>query len=285
DMAGGQWLLDNKPDFFGTLENLGLGLMVLVIIVIFNRSKNQFLRMSSIVIGLAIGYVVAIFMGKVDLSGLKDLPIISIPIPFKYGFKFNLTAFIPVALIYLITTIESIGDLTATSMVSGEPIEGDLYIKRIKGGVLGDGVNSALAAAFNTFPNTTFSQNNGVIQLTGVASRYIGMYIAAFLVILGLFPIIGGVFQQMPKSVLGGATIVMFATVAAAGIKIIASQKIDRRAMMIMALSFGLGLGVMMVPEVLGKTPVVIQQIFGSPVTTGGLTAIIANIVLPHPHK
>ncbi|MEA2096823.1 MAG: nucleobase:cation symporter-2 family protein [Candidatus Cloacimonadota bacterium] len=285
DMAGGQWLLDNKPEFFGTLENLGLGLMVLVIIVIFNRSKNQFLRMSSIVIGLAIGYVVAIFLGKVDLSGLKDLPIVSIPIPFKYGFKFNFTAFIPVALIYLITTIESIGDLTATSMVSGEPIEGDLYIKRIKGGVLGDGVNSAMAATFNTFPNTTFSQNNGVIQLTGVASRYIGLYIAGFLVILGLFPIIGGVFQQMPKSVLGGATIVMFATVAAAGIKIIASQKIDRRAMMIMALAFGLGLGVMMVPDVLGKTPVVIQQIFGSPVTTGGLTAIIANIVLPVPKK
>ncbi|MCD6176286.1 MAG: hypothetical protein J7K29_00440 [Candidatus Cloacimonetes bacterium] len=85
--------------------------------------------------------------------------------------------------------------------------------------VLGDGVNSALAATFNTFPNTTFSQNNGVIQLTGVASRYIGIYIAAFLVILGLFSIIGGVFQQMPKSVLGGATIIMFATVAAAAIR------------------------------------------------------------------
>ncbi len=285
DMAGGQWLLDNKPEFFGSLENLGLGFMVLVIIVIFNRSKNQFLRMSSIVIGLAIGYIVAVFMGKVDLSGLKDLPMISIPIPFKYGFKFNFTAFIPIAFIYLITTIESIGDLTATSMVSGEPIEGDLYIKRIKGGVLGDGVNSALAATFNTFPNTTFSQNNGVIQLTGVASRYIGMYIAAFLVILGLFPVIGGVFQQMPKSVLGGATIVMFATVAAAGIKIIASHTIDRRAMMIMALSFGLGLGVMMVPATLSKMPDVIQKIFGSPITTGGLTAIIANIVLPVPKK
>ncbi len=285
DMAGGQWLLDNKPEFFGSLENLGLGLLVLVIIVIFNRSKNQFLRMSSIVIGLAIGYIVAIFMGKVDLSGLGNLPVISIPIPFKYGFKFNFTAFIPIAFIYLITTIESIGDLTATSMVSGEPIEGDVYIKRIKGGVLGDGVNSALAATFNTFPNTTFSQNNGVIQLTGVASRYVGMYIAGFLVILGLFPIIGGVFQQMPKSVLGGATIVMFATVAAAGIKIIASHKIDRRAMMIMALSFGLGLGVMMVPATLSKMPDVIQKIFGSPITTGGLTAIIANIVLPVPKK
>jgi len=285
DMAGGQWLLDNKPEFFGTLENLGLGFLVLVVIVIFNRSKNQFLRMSSIVIGLVIGFIVAFFMGTVDFSGLSSLPIISIPIPFKYGFHFNFAAFIPIALIYLITTIESIGDLTATSMVSKEPIEGDLYIKRIKGGVLGDGVNSALAATFNTFPNTTFSQNNGVIQLTGVASRYIGLYIAAFLVVLGLFPIIGGVFQQMPKPVLGGATLVMFGTVAAAGIKIIASHPIDRRAMMIMALAFGLGLGVMLVPDALSKMPVVVQRIFGSPVTTGGLTAIIANIILPDPSK
>lgn len=281
DMAGGQWLLDNKPEFFGSAQNLGLGFLVLVVIVIMNRSNNQFLRMSSIVIGLVVGYIVAAFLGQVSFAGLKGLPAISIPIPFKYGFKFNFTAFIPIALIYLITTIESIGDLTATSLVSKEPIEGDLYIKRVKGGVLGDGVNSAIAATFNTFPNTTFSQNNGVIQLTGVASRFVGMYIAGFLVVLGLFPVIGGVFQQMPKSVLGGATIVMFATVAAAGIKIISSQKIDRRTIMIMALSFGLGLGVMMVPDVLSKTPDVIQKVFGSPVTTGGLTAIIANIVLP----
>lgn len=237
--------------------------------------------MSSIVIGLVVGYIVSIFLGKVDLSGLKDLPVISVPIPFKYGFGFNWAAFIPIAFIYLITTIESIGDLTATSMVSGEPIEGDLYIKRIKGGILGDGVNSALAATFNTFPNTTFSQNNGVIQLTGVASRYVGIYIAGFLVLLGLFPVIGGIFQQMPKPVLGGATIIMFGTVAAAGIKIIASQPIDRRAMMIMAISFGLGLGVQLVPAFLNQMPVIIQRVFGSPITTGGLVAIVSNIVLP----
>jgi xanthine permease XanP len=281
DMAGGQWLLDNKPEFFASFENLGLAFLVLIVIILMNRSKNQFLRMSSIVIGLVVGYIVSIFLGKVDLSGLKDLPVISVPIPFKYGFGFNWAAFIPIAFIYLITTIESIGDLTATSMVSGEPIEGDLYIKRIKGGILGDGVNSALAATFNTFPNTTFSQNNGVIQLTGVASRYVGMYIAGFLVLLGLFPVIGGVFQQMPKPVLGGATIIMFGTVAAAGIKIIASQPIDRRAMMIMAISFGLGLGVQLVPAFLNQMPVIIQRVFGSPITTGGLVAIVSNIVLP----
>ncbi|MCF7794511.1 MAG: purine permease [Candidatus Cloacimonetes bacterium] len=285
DMAGGQWLLDNKPEQFGNLENLGLAFLVLITIVFFNRSRNQFLRMSSIVIGLIIGYIVSLFLGRIDLSGLIDLPIISIPIPFKYGIGFRWEAFVPIALVYLITTIESIGDLTATSMVSKEPIRGDLYIKRIKGGVLGDGFNSAMAAIFNTFPNTTFSQNNGVIQLTGVASRYVGMYIAGFLVLLGLFPVIGGVFQQMPKPVLGGATIIMFGTVAAAGIKIISSQKIDRRAMMIIAISFSMGLGVQLVPQVLNHFPETLKNIFSSPITTGGLTAIVTNLVIPDRSK
>jgi xanthine permease XanP len=207
--------------------------------------------------------------------------VISIPIPFRYGLDFDFTLFIPIAILYLITTIESTGDMTATSLVSGEPIEGDLYIKRIKGGILGDGFNSMLAAVFNTFPNTTFSQNNGVIQLTGVASRYVGFFIAGFLVLLGLFPVVGGVVSAMPRPVLGGATIIMFGTVAAAGIKIISTDKINRRGIMILALSLSLGLGVMMVPEVLSGLPPMLQAIFSSPITTGGLTALILNLVLP----
>jgi len=283
DMAGGKWLFDNKPELFGTAQNLFLAFLVLIIVIILATTKNKFLRMGSIVIGLIVGYIVAAFMGLVNFGALKGLPVISIPIPFKYGFSFNFTAFIGVAFIYLITTIESTGDLTATSMVSGEPIEGDVYINRIKGGVLGDGVNSAIAAIFNTFPNTTFSQNNGVIQLTGIASRYVGMYLAGFLVILGLFPVIGAFFRSLPLPVLGGATIVMFGTVAAAGVRIIATSKIDRRDMLIMAVAFGLGFGVAYVPEFLGKAPKAIQQIFGSAITTGGLTALILNAVLPRP--
>jgi len=183
--------------------------------------------------------------------------------------------------IYLITTVESIGDLTATSMVSKQPIKGDKYFKTIAGGVLGDGVNSALAAIFNSFPNTTFSQNNGVIQLTGVASRYVGYYIALLLAIAGMFPIVAGIFSMIPNSVLGGATIIMFGTVAAAGIKIIASSVIDRRGMLIIAISLGTGLGVVFVPQILSNFPDMVQRIFGSAITTGGLTAIFLNIVLP----
>jgi xanthine permease XanP len=284
DLAGGKYLLDNKPELFGDLENLGLGMLVLIIILILNRSKNSFIRMSSIVLGMAFGYVLAVILGKVDFSPMHNLPMINIPIPFKYGLRFDITAFWGIAFIYVITTIESMGDLTATSLVSGEPIEGELYIKRIKGGVLGDGVNSAMAAIFNTFPNTTFSQNNGVIQLTGVASRYVGMWLASFLVALGLFPGIGGFFRTLPAPVLGGGTLMMFGTVAAAGIKIIASHEIDRRGMIIIAMSLGLGLGIAFVPEVLSQTPPFVKQIFGSGVTTGGLTALLLNIFLPDKH-
>ncbi|MCY0963986.1 uracil-xanthine permease family protein [Parathalassolituus penaei] len=276
DLAGGF----KAPDF-GSPENLMLGGLVLVSIIVLNRSSNSWIRLSSIVLGLVIGFVVAAFMGKISFNNLATLPMIAIPVPFKYGFSFDWAAFLPIAVIYLITTIESTGDITANSIVSRQPIQGELYMKRVKGGVLADGLNSMLAALFNSMPNTTFSQNNGVIQLTGVASRHVGYYIAAMLFVLGLFPVIGGILQNIPKPVLGGATLVMFGTVAAAGIKILATEHLDRRSLLIMAVSFGTGLGALMVPEVLAQMPKVVQSVFGSAITTAGLSAIILNAILP----
>jgi xanthine permease XanP len=275
DLAGGF----NAPDF-GSPINLALGLGVLVTIIILNRFGNAWIRLSSIIIGLLAGYLIAIPLGKVSFDQISA-PLFSIPIPFKYGFDFDWGAFLPIAMIYLITAIESTGDLTANSMISREPVKGPLYLSRIRGGVLGDGINSALAAVFNTFPNTTFSQNNGVIQLTGVASRYIGYYVGGILLLLGLFPIIGAVLQQIPKPVLGGATLVMFGTVAAAGVKILATERLDRRKMLIMAVSFGIGLGVTLVPELLAQMPKLVQNIFGSAITSGGLAAILLTLLLP----
>ena len=276
DLAGG-----HKAKDLGSLQNLMLGGTVLVTVIIMNQMRSKWLRISSIAIGLVVGFAIAIVLGKVNFSNLASLPIISIPVPFKFGFAFDWGAFLPIALIYVITTIETTGDITANCVISGEPIEGERYLKRVKGGVLADGVNSMIAAAFNTFPNTTFSQNNGVIQLTGIASRHVAYYIAAILIILGLFPIVGGVLQHMPKPVLGGATLVMFATVAAAGIKILKRVPLNRRNMMIIAVSFGLGLGVMMVPEVVSNFPKVAKNIFGSAITTGGLAAVFLNWILP----
>ena len=154
-------------------------------------------------------------------------------------------------LVFLITAIEAYGDITANSLISGEPVEGKTFIKRASGGILADGFNSMMAGILNSFPNSVFAQNNGMIQLTGVASRYVGYYIAGFLILLGLFPSVGLIFSLMPEPVLGGATLLMFGTVASAGIRIIAAQKINRKATLVIALSFALGLSVEMVPEIL----------------------------------
>ncbi|NEP18445.1 MAG: purine permease [Leptolyngbya sp. SIO4C1] len=278
-MGGGALARENGT--YGSLQNLFLALLVLVIIIVLNSSRNTFLRMASIAIGLIVGYVVGLFMGIVDLSQLGQLSVFSLPLPFRYGFGFNLAAFIPFAFLYVITTIESIGDLTATSVVTGQPIQGETYFRRIRGGVLGDGVNSFIAGCFNTFPNTTFSQNNGVIQLTGIGSRYVGYFIAAIFALLGLFPIIGGVLQAVPQPVLGGATIIMFGSVAAAGIKIVSTIEIGRREAIILATSLGLGLGVTFAPDLLAELPPLAKNIFSSGISTGGICALLLNILLP----
>lgn len=186
---------------FGSFQNVGLAALVLVLIISFNRSSNRYLRMSSIVIGLMVGYVVAWFMGMVDFSSVESYGGFNIPVPFKYGLSFDWSAFIALGLIYLITAIEAYGDITANSIISGEPVEGEVFVKRASGGILADGFNSMLAGVFNSFPNSVFAQNNGMIQLTGVASRYVGYYIAGILVILGLFPAVGLVFSLIPEPV------------------------------------------------------------------------------------
>ncbi|MEB3213499.1 MAG: nucleobase:cation symporter-2 family protein [Leptolyngbyaceae bacterium] len=266
---------------FGSPQNLGLAFLVLAIIVILNSASSNILRMSSIVIGLVVGYIVAIPMGMVNFSNLGNVALFTAPIPFTYGFGFSFAAFIPFAFLYLITTIETTGDLTATSLITNQPIEGKTYIERIKGGVLGDGVNSFLAACFNTFPNTTFSQNNGVIQLTGIGSRYVGFFIAGLFVLLGLFPIVGAVVQTLPQPVLGGATILMFGTVASAGIKILSCVNFTRRAALILSVSLGLGLGVTFAPDILDQMPPLVKSIFSSGISTGGLSALVLNSIIP----
>lgn len=265
---------------FGSIEYVGLSALVLAVIIFFNRSNNHYLRMSSIVIGLAIGYVVSWAMGMVNFSDIPDFGNLNIPIPFKYGVSFDLSAIVSLGLVYLITAIEAYGDITANSFISGQPVEGEKFMKRASGGILADGFNSMLAGVFNSFPNSIFAQNNGMIQLTGVASRYVGYFIAGMLLLLGLFPVVGLVFSLMPEPVLGGATLLMFGTVAAAGIRIIASQDINRKATLVIAISFSFGLSVELVPEILSQLPETVRNIFSSGITTGGVMAILTNALI-----
>lgn len=273
--GGGQAAIDDGT--FGSIRNLGLAVLVLVTIIFFNRSANRFLRMGSIVLGLLVGCVAAYCLGMIHFSDIHATGALNIPVPLKYGLRFDVGTIVGLGLIYLVTAVEAFGDITANSLISGEPVEGPVFMRRAQGGILADGFNSMLAAFFNSFPNSIFAQNNGMIQLTGVASRYVGYFIAGALFLLGLFPVVGEFFSLIPDCVLGGATLLMFGTVAAAGVRIIASTKMDRKAVLVLAISFAMGMSVELVPDILSQMPSVIKSIFSSGITTGGVTAMIAN--------
>ncbi|NHB63257.1 uracil-xanthine permease family protein [Photorhabdus sp. RW14-46] len=279
-IGGGFSAIENHT--FGSPEHLFLAGVVLVVIVLLNRQRNPYLRVASLVIAMTVGYVAAWLMGMLPPATVQENgSLMTIPAPLYYGLSFDWNLLIPLMLIFMVTSLETIGDITATSDVSEQPVSGPLYMKRIKGGVLANGLNSMLSAVFNTFPNSCFGQNNGVIQLTGVASRHVGYAVALMLMLLGLFPAVAGFVQQIPEPVLGGATIVMFGTIAASGIRIVSREALNRRAIMIIALSLAVGMGVAQQPLILQFAPDWLKTLLSSGIAAGGLTAITLNLVFP----
>ncbi|AMU09759.1 xanthine permease XanP [Burkholderia cenocepacia] len=266
---------------FASAENLTLSGLVLGTIILLNRVPVVWVRSTALVIALAIGYLAAAFLGRLDFTGMHQAALLQVPTPLHFGIGFSWALFVPMLIIYLVTSLEAIGDVTATSKISNEPVEGPVWMQRIKGGVLVNGANSLLAGVFNTFPSSVFAQNNGVIQITGVASRYVGIWIAGMLVVLGLFPVVAGVLQAVPEPVLGGAAMVMFGAVAASGINILAGVHLDRRALLIIAVSLALGLGVSQVPDILNSLPHALKNVLESGVATGGICALVMNWFLP----
>ncbi|MBK0123886.1 purine permease [Pantoea sp. S61] len=276
DWAGGH----NAADF-GAPGNLALGALTLLVIIVLNRSQNRWMRLVAVVAGIAVGCLAAALTGHLPIKPMASGSWLVLPSFFRFGFDFSWSIFVPIALVSVICVIEAVGDLTANCLISQQPIEGEGFQRRLQGGILADGMSCLFAAMFSAFPNTTFAQNNGVIQMTGVASRYVGMVIGLMLLLLGVFPVIGNVLQQIPAPVLGGATLVMFGSVVAAGIRVMTQSPLGRREMLIVAVSFGIGLGVEAVPEVLKQLPSLVSNLFGHAVTTGGILAMLLNIVLP----
>lgn len=273
---GGGFHLKGTPEF-GSLKNVGLAAFVLAVVLIFNCIKKPLLRMSGVAIGLISGYVVALALGMVDFSVLQNTPIFTMPMPFKYGFHFDFSAFLVAGTIYLLSVFEAVGDLTATAMVSGQPYEGETFQQRLRGGVFADGLVSVVATALGSLPLTTFAQNNGVIQMTGVASRHVGKFIAVMLVVAGLFPIVGRLFTTIPNPVLGGAMVLMFGLIAIAGVRIIMTNGINRREAVIAATAVGVGLGVAFEPDVFKLLP----EVFRNAIAAGGISAVVLNLILP----
>ncbi len=283
DMAGGD--AAKTAGDYGSLRYWAISIPVFLTVAICSATSNRYLRMGSVIIGLIVGSIIAIFMGMTDFSQLNSIPAFNIPIPFRFGLDFNFATFIPYAIIYFATSLEVIGDITATSMVTGEPISGPTYIKRLKGGLLGDGFNSFIASCCSTLPTVTLSQNNGIIQLTGVGSRYVGFYVGGILAVLGLFPIIGGILTAIPAPVFGAAIMLMFGTVAVAGFNILGEIEMTNRSLIIVGASLAAGLGVTFIPEALAGFPEQLRGVLESGISVGSLCALILNLVLPKSSK
>ncbi len=283
DLAGG---FGSKS--LGSPINLALGLGVLFSILWLGNFRSGKFASISIGAGLLAGYVVAFGMGMVNFSAVAEAPFLRLPEPLKYGLSIDPIMILPWAIAYVVSALETMGDLTATSQVSQEPVEGPVFRERIEAGIAADGVGSLLAGALGSLPTTSFSQNNGVIKLTGVASRSVGYGVGAILILLALFPKLGAILSLMPKPVLGGATVLMFATVAVAGLSIATGDRLTPRKEKILAVSLALGLGVSMVPGAtaeLAKLSHPVLRSFGvlaqSGLAIGTITAVLLNRVLP----
>ncbi len=268
------------PDY-GSVTNISVAMTVMVVIMLLNRYGKGIFSSGAVIIGLVFGYIISYPLGMLNFEPIANAGWIAVPTPFKFGVTFSLAAVIPFITAYLVTTIETVGCLIAVGEASGK----EMSMDDVSAGVLADGVGSFIAGFFNAGPNTSFSQNVGLIPMTKVASRFVVIISGIILMLLGIFPKFGALIAIMPNPVLGGAGIIMFGMVAAAGIKTLKSVPLNNRNLLILAISIGIGLGVTFRPELLTHLPAWIQSLFSSGISAGTITALLLNIFLKEEYE
>ncbi|WP_226641366.1 nucleobase:cation symporter-2 family protein [Mesobacillus subterraneus] len=272
NMAGGQ----GSPDF-GSLTNIGLAFGTLLFIIVLFRFFKGFIRAIAILLGLAGGTVVAYFMGMVSFTAVEEASWLHMPAPFYFGLPtFEVSAILTMILVAMVSLVESTGVYFALGDICEEKLEE----KDLASGYRAEGLAIILGAFFNAFPYTTYSQNVGLLQLSGVKTKNVIYTAGAFLVLLGLMPKIGALTTIIPTPVLGGAMVAMFGMVVAYGIKML--SKVDfssQENLLIIACSVGMGLGVTAVPELFSQMPTSIRILTDNGIVAGSLTAIGLNLV------
>ena len=271
--AGGRGASD-----YGSLTNLGIAAVVFLVTLLLNQFSKGFLRYASMLVAVGMGYAIAAFFGKVDLSGVAEASWFALPRLWAYGLEFAWGPIVVMGFIYVISTMETIGDISGTLAAVGR----DATNEELRGGLVADGVMSAFAALFSAFPNTSYSQNVGLVNFTGVVSRHVTAIGGTLLLVLGVIPKVGALFATIPPAVIGGGGLIMFAMIFSSGAAIFhRGVPLTQRNLVILAVSVGLGLGVELRPEVMRHLPEAIDTLFGSGLITGGLAALVLNLVLP----
>lgn len=269
----------NGSEDFGSASNLILGSITLLTCLAVNVFAHKHYKQLSVLAGLVVGYIVAIFMGKVDFTSLGQASFIALPhvLPFKP--EFNVNAILSVVLIFLVSATETIGD---TSALVNSGLDREVTEKEISGSLTCDGFVSAVSGMFGCMPITSFSQNVGLVAMTKVVNRFTLLMGAIIMILAGLFPMFGAVLATLPEPVLGGCTLIMFGSIVVSGVHMIAGCGYNQRNLIIVALSLSVGIGFTQVPEIFSIFPDLVKSVFAENcVAVVFLTSIILNLILP----
>lgn len=264
---------------FGSAENWILGTITLASCLLFNIFAKGYLKQLSVLFGLVVGYILALFMHKVDFSSFNDVQIVALPHLMPFEMNFNINAIVAFVLIFLVSATETIGD---TSALASSGLGRDVTEKETSGSIACDGFVSSISSLFGCLPITSFSQNVGLVAMTKVVNRYAIASGALIMVLAGFFPAIGVLLSTLPSAVLGGCTIMMFGTIVVSGIQMIGKCGYSQRNVIIVALSLSVGLGFTQCSELFTIFPDIIKSVFAENcVAIVFVMAIILNIILP----
>ncbi|MCK0151598.1 purine permease [Marivita sp. S6314] len=271
----------NAPEY-GSLLNWSAALVVIFVTLGLKFYAKGMLAVSAVVIGITVGYFYAMAVGMVTVEGIatswnRAAPV-AFPVPLKYGIEFSFAAIVGFCLMAFVSAVETVGDVSGITKGGAGREATD---KEIQGATYADGVGSAVAGLFGGFPNTSFSQNVGLIAMTGVMSRHVVTIGAIFLIICGLIPKVGAVIRTIPIEVLGGGVIVMFGMVVAAGISMLSDVRWNRRNMVIFAISLSVGLGLQLDPKAVQYLPDTLRILMTSGLLPAAVIAIVLNLILP----
>ena len=276
--AGGAADFQMAAESFGSLKHWSVALCVIIVALLCKFLSKGLISNAAVLIGIIAGYLLAFANGMVNFGPVGGASWFAGLQPFPYGFEFSLGAVIGVTLVSIVSAIETVGDASATTKAGAGREASD---EEISGATYADGLGTAVAGVFGGLPNTSFSQNVGIVGMTGIMSRHVVTIAGIIMIICGLIPKIGAIIASMPLPVLGGGVIVMFGMVASAGMNVLGEIKMTRRNMVIIALSLSVGLGLNLVPSAVQYLPGIVKVLATSAVAPTALVAVVLNLVLP----
>lgn len=263
---------------FGTLQYWGPALVVVVVTLLIKFFAKGFLSIAAVFLGIVAGYIVALIMGQVSFANVGNAALFQVPMPFHYGFEINWAIVIGMCFMAVVSAIETVGD---TSGITKGGAGREATDEEVQGATFADGLGTAIAGVFGGLPNTSFSQNVGLVAMTGVMSRHVVTIGGLFLIICGCMPVVGAIIRTMPEHVLGGGVIVMFGMVCASGVNMLSDVTWNRRNMVIFATSLSVGFGLQLVPEALQHLGRTAQILLTSGLLPTAALAITLNLLLP----